>query len=108
MNDPTRRAVLAAGLGALALRSPFAPASPPPHAELVLYTRPLLRPRHARLVQQALERRAAAHTSGFAVRDGKRVIEIGPVNDNAALWHGAELVKTIARTWPFVAVLDIA
>lgn len=77
-----------------------------PHATLYLYTRPLLRPRHTTIVQQALQRRYEAHTSGWQKHDGKPVLAIGPVGRSAGFWHRDELVKDIARTWPFVAVLE--
>lgn len=78
-----------------------------PHAALYLYTRPLFRPRHAALVPQALQRRAQAHTSAFQIRDGKPVLEVGPVNTRVRFWKKTgDVGKEIGRAWPLVAVLE--
>lgn len=77
-----------------------------PHVALHIYTRPLFRQRHAAIVQQALEQRAVAHSSGWENRNGKPVLAVGPVGRNAGYWHGQRLGKRISRTWPFVAVLE--
>lgn len=88
--------------------APLLPQRPThPHAALYLYTRPRFRPRHAALVQQALQRRAGAHTSGWQTRDGRPVIAIGPVNASVNFWkRTGEIGKDIGRAWPFVAVLE--
>lgn len=100
-----RRQFLSSGMAILAM--PLSPrAWSPPHAALYLYTRPAFRPRHAGIVQRALEQRAAEHTSGWQKRNGKPVLAVGPVNRNAGFWHGDRLVKNIPRTWPFVAVFE--
>jgi hypothetical protein len=101
-----RRTFLGAAAAAFALpRLPVRGAHP--HAALFLYTRPRFRPRHAAIVQQALQQRHEAHTSGWLRgRDGRPVLAVGPVNSNVGFWHGDQLVKDIRRTWPFVAVLE--
>jgi hypothetical protein len=110
---PTRREFVA-GLGALPLLRVVRPClglgggEPPPHAALYVYTQPLVRERHRAIAQRALERRSAAHPSGFAEHDGKPLLAIGPVPKDAAYWHGAEKVKDVPRAWPFVAVLEYA
>ncbi|MEZ5965835.1 MAG: hypothetical protein R3F56_18510 [Planctomycetota bacterium] len=83
------------------------PPPPPRHAALHLYTRPLLRARHAAVVRMALAQRAAAHTSGWEQgADGKPVLAVGPVRDRAAHWRRDQKVKPIDRAWPFAAVLE--
>jgi hypothetical protein len=101
-----RRAFLGLGVAAAALRLLPPGAGPAPHAALHLYTKPLLRPRHAAIVAGALQQRAAAHTSGWENKGGKPVLAIGPVKGHAAHWHGDTLVKDMDRVWPFVAVLE--
>lgn len=97
-----RRQLLASA--ALLVARPAAAA--PRHAALYLYTRPLLRPRHAEVVRLALQRRADAHTSGWERRDGKPVLAVGPVRNGAAHWRGETLIKPMPRAWPFAAVLE--
>jgi len=66
------------------------------HAAAGARTPPRARAARARTAQ----RRAP---SGFAERDGKPVLAIGPVPKDAAYWHGTEKVKDVPRAWPFVA-----
>jgi hypothetical protein len=77
------------------------------HAAVHLYTRPRLLPRHAAIVQQALVRRAAAHTSAFQLERGKPLLAIGPVNQNVWFWKkDGSQGKQIERAWPLVAVVE--
>lgn len=78
------------------------------HATLYVYTRWLsyIRPRHLAVVKLAIQRRAAAHESGWAIRHRRPVLEIGPVRGLAAHWKGERRIKPIWATWPFVAVLE--
>ncbi|MFK7741177.1 MAG: hypothetical protein AB8H80_12735 [Planctomycetota bacterium] len=78
------------------------------HAAVFVYTREPVRARHRRIVRAALQKRHAAHTSGWRIVDRKPSLQLGPVNRAAGFWHGDELVKNIARTWPMVAVLEYA
>jgi len=82
--------------------------APHPHAAVFVYTRPPVRARHEKVVRLALEKRHAAHTSGWQRTDDGPLVAIGPVNQKAGFWHGDELVKSIPRTWPMVAVLEYA
>lgn len=85
---------------------PVRTAAPHPHAALFVYAQEPVRARHRAIVDRALAKRHAAHTSGWQ-RDGDRPkLAIGPVNQRAGFWHGDELVKAIDRTWPFVVVLE--
>ena len=66
-----RRSFLA-GLAALGLPTRPRLAIPPhPHAALWVYTERAVRERHVPVVKAALERRAAAHTSGWRSVGGK-------------------------------------
>lgn len=79
----------------------------PRYAAVFVYSQPRVRPRHQDLVQQALELRAAVHTSGWAI--GKRQeprLAIGPVRGNAAQFHEDKLVTLVDKAWPFVIVLE--
>lgn len=79
---------------------------PHPHARVFVYTGQPVLQRHRAVVTAALKQRHAAHTSGWRIDDGAPELAIGPVNRAAGFWHGDDLVKTIERTWPMVAVLE--
>lgn len=111
--DCDRRTFLLSGLGlaiASELRTPRAPGGPraaPRHAAITVYTRPCIRPRHRTIVAKALEMRRDAHTSGWKLGPNEQpVLEVGPVTTGAALFHGTKSTGQIARTWPFVVVLE--
>jgi len=86
--------------------APAPPIPPHPHAALFLYTEPKLRSRHTAIVQQALQQRSRAHTSGWQDVDGKPKLALGAVNQRARFWSGEVKGKAIDRTWPFAAVLE--
>lgn len=81
--------------------------APPRHAALHVYSRPLVRPRHAAVLGRALARRAEVHTSGWAEgTDGLPILAVGPVHERGAHWHGTKKVKPMRPVWPFAAVLE--
>lgn len=107
MTELDRRGFMLAG--AIALRAdPFARSAllPAPHAALHIYTRPRLLARHAKIVAAAIERRVAAHTSGWRRDGGAPQFMLGPVRDGAGHWKQVTWVKPIDRAWPFAAVLE--
>ncbi|MCU0867105.1 MAG: hypothetical protein MUC36_25255 [Planctomycetes bacterium] len=103
------RAAIGGPAGAASAARVATPPHPPhPHAALYVYTDEPVRERHRAIVAAALQKRHAAHTSGWQDTGGKPKIALGPVNQRAAHWHGDEFIKPIGRVWPFVAVLEYA